>query len=51
MTLDLTTRYRGFELRIPWSSPSAPLTTRLDTLRRLEEAGAAAGVLPSLFEE
>ena len=30
---------------------ACPLTERIDTLRRLQDAGAAAVMLPSLFEE
>ena len=48
---DLTTSYLGLELRSPLVASSSPLTGNLDGLRRLEEAGAGAVVLPSLFEE
>jgi dihydroorotate dehydrogenase (fumarate) len=48
---DLRTRYLGMELRSPLVASSSPLTGSLDGLRRLEEAGAGAVVLPSLFEE
>ncbi len=48
---DLRTRYLGFELRTPLVASAGPLTGRLDTLVRLEEAGISAVVLPSLFEE
>jgi len=51
MSVDLTTRYLGLELAHPLVPSSSPLTGELETLRRLEEAGAAAVVLPSLFEE
>ncbi|HVC97724.1 MAG TPA: dihydroorotate dehydrogenase-like protein [Pirellulales bacterium] len=51
MTVDLTTRYLGMTLRNPVVVSSCPLTGCLRTLERLEEAGAAAVVLPSLFEE
>jgi dihydroorotate dehydrogenase (fumarate) len=47
----LATRYLGRELRTPLVASSSPLTGTLDGLRRLEDAGAAAVVLPSLFEE
>jgi dihydroorotate dehydrogenase (fumarate) len=47
----LTTRYLGLTLASPFVASASPLTGRLDTLRELEEAGAAAAVLPSLFEE
>lgn len=51
MALDLTTRYLGFELTSPLIVGACPLTSDLTNLQRLEEAGAAAVVLPSLFEE
>jgi dihydroorotate dehydrogenase (fumarate) len=49
--MDLSTRYLGRTLRTPLVASSSPLTGSLDGLRRLEDAGAAAVVLPSLFEE
>jgi dihydroorotate dehydrogenase (fumarate) len=49
--MDLTTHYMGMELRNPLVASSSPLTGDLDNLRRLEEAGVAAVVLPSLFQE
>ncbi|MCA9200981.1 MAG: dihydroorotate dehydrogenase-like protein [Planctomycetales bacterium] len=51
MTIDLTTKYLGLELANPLVPSSNPLTGKLDSLKRLEDAGAAAVVLPSLFEE
>ena len=51
MTVDLRTRYLGLELRSPLVASSSPLTGAADTARLVEEAGAAAIVLPSLFEE
>lgn len=51
MTVDLRTRYLGLELAHPVVASASPLGGRLDTLLRVEEAGAAAIVLPSLFEE
>ena len=51
MTPDLRTRYLGLELRSPLVASASPLTGELDGLRRLQDAGAAAAVLPSLFEE
>jgi len=50
-TPDLATDYLGLRLRTPLVASSSPLTGDLDGLRRLEDAGAAAVVLPSLFEE
>lgn len=49
--VDLTTRYLGLTLRSPVVASSSPLTGRPHTARRLEDAGVAAIVLPSLFEE
>ena len=51
MTVDLRTRYLGLELRSPLVASASPLTGEAPIARRLEEAGAAAIVLPSLFEE
>jgi dihydroorotate dehydrogenase (fumarate) len=48
---DLRSGYLGLELRGPLVASASPLTGQLETLRRLEAAGAAAVVLPSLFEE
>jgi dihydroorotate dehydrogenase (fumarate) len=48
---DLTTTYLGLNLRNPLVCSSSPLCGDLDQLRQLEDAGAAAVVLPSLFEE
>jgi dihydroorotate dehydrogenase (fumarate) len=49
--VDLRTRYLDLDLRTPLVASASPLTGTLDGLRRLEAAGAAAVVLPSLFEE
>lgn len=49
--VSLATRYLGLELRNPLVAAASPVTGRLDTLRRLDEAGVGAVVLPSLFEE
>ena len=51
MTVDLRTTYLGLELDNPLVPSSSPLTGRIDTLHALEAAGAAAVVLPSIFEE
>ena len=48
---DLSTTYLGLPLRSPLVASSGPLTARVDSLRALEQAGIAAVVLPSLFEE
>lgn len=49
--MDLSTRYLGLTLRNPLIASSSPLTGDLATIRQLEDAGAGAIVLPSLFEE
>jgi dihydroorotate dehydrogenase (fumarate) len=49
--LDLSTRYLGLDLRSPIVASASPLTDKPDTARRLEDAGAAALVLQSLFAE
>lgn len=48
---DLATTYMGLELAHPLIAGASPLSASLDGVRRLEDAGAAAIVLPSLFEE
>jgi len=48
---DLKTRYLGLDLKNPFVAGPCPLTGDLESLEALEEAGAAAVVLPSLFEE
>lgn len=49
--MDLTTTYLGLELKHPVVASAGPLSSTLDGIRRLEEGGAAAVVLFSLFEE
>jgi len=49
--MDLRIRYLGFELPHPLMPGASPLADDLDTVRRLEDAGAAAIVMRSLFEE
>ncbi|MBM4094291.1 MAG: dihydroorotate dehydrogenase-like protein [Planctomycetes bacterium] len=51
MNVDLSTKYVGLELKNPLVVASCPLAGKLDSLQRFEEAGAAAVILPSLFEE
>ena len=48
---DLRTRYLGLDLRHPIVASASPLSQKLDGIRRLEDAGASAIVLFSLFEE
>ena len=49
--MDLSTTYLGFRLPHPFLPGASPLVDDLDTVRRLEDAGAAAIVMHSLFEE
>ncbi|MCS7221621.1 MAG: dihydroorotate dehydrogenase-like protein [Anaerolineae bacterium] len=51
MAINLTTRYMGMTLKNPIVPSSSPLSETLDGIRRLEDAGAAAVVMYSLFEE
>ncbi len=51
MSVDLATSYLGLKLASPLVISACPLAESLDNLRRLEQAGAAAAVFPSLFEE
>ncbi len=48
---DLSTSYLGLALKNPLVPSSSPLSKHLDSARRLEDAGAAALVMHSLFEE
>ena len=49
--MDLGTRYMGLDLKNPLVASASPATGDLGNIRRLEDAGAAAIVLPSLFAE
>jgi dihydroorotate dehydrogenase (fumarate) len=49
--MDLTTRYLGLSLKSPLVAGASPLTGEVDNIRRLEDLGAGAVVLPSIFEE
>jgi dihydroorotate dehydrogenase (fumarate) len=49
--IDLSTEYLGLKLASPLVPSSSPLTGVLDSVKKLEDAGASALVLPSLFEE
>ena len=51
MSVDLRTPYLGLELKHPIVASASPLTGSVDSLKRLQDAGVAAVVLPSLFEE
>jgi dihydroorotate dehydrogenase (fumarate) len=49
--MNLTTRYLGLELAHPFMPGASPLADSLDSVRELEDAGASAIVMRSLFEE
>ena len=49
--MDLTTTYMGLELQHPIVASASPLSGTLDGIKRLEDGGAAAVVMFSLFEE
>ncbi|HXY13849.1 MAG TPA: dihydroorotate dehydrogenase-like protein [Terriglobales bacterium] len=49
--IDLGTTYLGLKLRTPLVPSASPLSQELDSIRRLEDSGASAIVLGSLFEE
>ena len=49
--VDLSTTYLGLKLAHPLVPSASPLSKDLDSARRLEDAGASALVLSSLFEE
>lgn len=49
--MKLTTRYLGLELAHPFMPGASPLADTLDSVRELEDAGASAIVMRSLFEE
>lgn len=49
--MDLSTTYLGLQLKHPVVPSASPLSHTLDSIRRLEDAGAAAIVIYSLFEE
>lgn len=49
--MDLSTSYLGMNLRTPLVVSASPLSEKLDNIRRMEDYGASAVVLYSLFEE
>lgn len=49
--MDLRTRYMGLDLKHPIVASASPLSETFDGIRRLEDSGAAAVVMFSLFEE
>lgn len=50
-SVDMTTSYLGLRLAHPFMAGASPMSAHLDSVRRLEDAGSAAIVLHSLFEE
>jgi dihydroorotate dehydrogenase (fumarate) len=50
-TIDLSTTYLGLKLKNPLVASSSPLCMEVGDVRRMEDAGASAVVLHSLFEE
>ncbi|MEH6583593.1 MAG: dihydroorotate dehydrogenase-like protein [Halioglobus sp.] len=48
---DLSTEYLGLKLKNPLVPSSSPLSKHMDSAKRLEDAGASAIVMHSLFEE
>jgi len=49
--MELTTNYLGLRLKSPLIPSASPLSEDLDNIKRMEDAGAAAIVLYSVFEE
>ncbi len=49
--MDLSTTYMGLKLKNPLVPSASPLSKTLDGIKKLEDAGAAAVVLYSIFEE
>ena len=49
--MNLTTSYLGLKLRTPLVASASPLTLGIDNIKKMEDAGAAAVVFHSLFEE
>ena len=49
--MDLTTNYLGLKLRTPLVPSASPLSEEIDNIKKMEDSGASAVVLYSLFEE
>ena len=49
--MDLSTNYLGMKLRSPLVASASPISEKIDNIKRMEDAGAGAVVLYSLFEE
>src|ERR1051326_7974827 len=50
-SIDLSTTYLGLPLQNPLVASASPISKQVDLVRRLEDAGASAVVMYSLFEE
>jgi dihydroorotate dehydrogenase (fumarate) len=50
-TIDLSTTYLGLKLKNPLVASASPMCQDVNNVRRMEDAGASAVVLQSLFEE
>src|SRR5690348_10212653 len=51
INVDINTTYLGLHLRSPLVASASPLSEKVDNIKRMEDAGAGAVVLYSLFEE
>ncbi|HWQ93572.1 MAG TPA: dihydroorotate dehydrogenase-like protein, partial [Clostridia bacterium] len=49
--MDLSTNYLGLKLRTPLVTAASPLSEEIDSIKQMEDSGASAVVLYSLFEE
>ncbi|PMB00042.1 dihydroorotate dehydrogenase [Fischerella thermalis CCMEE 5268] len=49
--MDITTTYMGLNLRSPLVASASPLSENIDNIKQMEDAGAGAVVMHSLFEE
>lgn len=49
--MDMSTNYMGFDLPHPLIPGASPMANDIDTVRRLEDAGAPMIIMPSIFEE
>ena len=49
--MDLSTKYMGLELKNPIVPSASPLSESVDNIKRMEDAGASAVVMFSIFEE
>ncbi|MDQ1327137.1 MAG: hypothetical protein QG641_417, partial [Candidatus Poribacteria bacterium] len=49
--IDLSTTYMGIKLQNPLVVSPSPLCEKIDNIKKMEDAGASAVILQSLFEE